>query len=51
MNRFLLSVSFLLLGTLTFAQVITGVVVDQESREPIDFASVFFNGTFVGNHH
>lgn len=48
MNRFLLSVFFLLLGTLSFAQVITGVVLDQESREPIDFASVFFNGTFVG---
>lgn len=48
MNRFLLSVFFLLLGTLTFAQVITGVVLDQESRDPIDFASVFFNGTFVG---
>jgi len=48
MNRFLLSVFFLLLGTLTFAQVITGVVLDQESREPVDFASVFFDGTFVG---
>jgi hypothetical protein len=31
-----------------WGQVITGTVLDQESREPIDFVSVFFNGTFVG---
>ncbi|RLD92374.1 MAG: hypothetical protein DRJ13_16670, partial [Bacteroidetes bacterium] len=48
MNRILFSILFGLLGTLTCAQVITGTVLDQESREPIDFASVFFNGTFVG---
>ena len=48
MNRILFSILFGLLGTLTYAQVISGTVLDQESREPIDFASVFFNGTFVG---
>ena len=48
MKRILVSILFGLLWTLTYAQVITGTVLDQESREPIDFASVFFNGTFVG---
>ncbi len=30
------------------SQVIRGRVLDQKTREPIDFASVFFNGTFHG---
>jgi len=48
MSRFLLFILLCLLGTQISAQIITGTVLDQESREPIDFASVFFNGTFVG---
>ncbi|MFO7669079.1 MAG: carboxypeptidase-like regulatory domain-containing protein [Bacteroidales bacterium] len=32
----------------TFGQVIRGRVLDQKTREPVDFASVFFNGTFLG---
>lgn len=31
-----------------FGQLIQGKVLDQETREPIDFASVYFDGTFVG---
>lgn len=48
MKRILLSILFGLLGTLTYSQVITGVVMDQETKEPIAFASVYFSGTFVG---
>ena len=48
MNRLLLAILLLHLGALTFSQVITGIVLDQETREPVDFASVYFNGTFTG---
>lgn len=48
MKNILLIVLILLPGLLLKGQVISGLVLDQESREPIDFASVFFNGTFVG---
>ncbi len=48
MKRILVFILFGLLGTLTYSQVITGVVMDQETKEPIDFASVYFSGTFVG---
>jgi len=30
------------------AQILEGVVLDGQSGDPIDFASVFFSGTFVG---
>ncbi|HUX56198.1 MAG TPA: carboxypeptidase-like regulatory domain-containing protein [Bacteroidales bacterium] len=31
-----------------FNQIIKGTVLDKQSRAPIDFAVVYFNGTFVG---
>lgn len=37
-------------GRNAFSQVIHGVVLDQETRDTIDFASVYFNGTFVGTN-
>lgn len=48
MKRILLIVLILIPALLIRGQIITGLVIDQESREPIDFASVFFDGTFVG---
>ena len=42
---------FLLLSLFAISasgQVIRGRVLDQETGEPLDFASVFFNGTFLG---
>lgn len=48
MKRVFLAILFLHLGALAFSQVITGIVLDQETREPVDFASVYFNGTFTG---
>ena len=41
----------LLLLTFSFplqGQILRGVVLDEQSGDPIDFASVFFSGTFVG---
>lgn len=48
MNRFLLLILLIHFGTYGFGQLIKGTVMDQESGEAIDFASLHFNGTFVG---
>jgi hypothetical protein len=37
-------------GRYAFSQVIQGVVLDQDTRDTIDYASVYFNGTFVGTN-
>ncbi|MEJ2596538.1 MAG: carboxypeptidase-like regulatory domain-containing protein [bacterium] len=44
----LLALLFLTCVLNSFGQVIRGVVLDSGSGLPIDFASVFFSGTFVG---
>jgi hypothetical protein len=45
--------SFLLLfnlSTIGYSQVIKGTILDQNTNSIITFASVYFNGTFVGTH-
>ena len=48
MKRILLTLVGISLSMAVFSQLVQGTVLDQETREPVDFASVFFNGTFVG---
>ena len=48
MKRYLLSLLILNLGFALCGQQIRGVVLDQSTGLPIDYASVFFGGTFVG---
>lgn len=48
MRRLLFSFLLLAHSWALFGQHLKGVVLDQESGQPIDFASVFFSGTFVG---
>ena len=48
MNRTLLVFLILHLGILSFSQVIKGEVLDFETGKPIDIASLYFDGTFVG---
>lgn len=48
MYRILLLGIFLHLGASVASQVIAGKVLDAETQEPVSFASVFFDGTFVG---
>jgi hypothetical protein len=48
MIRILVAILLLQAGLLSFGQVIKGTVLDQETGEPISFASLFFDGTFVG---
>jgi hypothetical protein len=48
MKIFFLSILILCLGLTGWGQQIKGVVLDKETTSPIDYASVFFDGTFVG---
>jgi hypothetical protein len=48
MYRILLFFLLSHLAMSALGQVITGRILDQETREPVPLASVFFNGTFVG---
>jgi hypothetical protein len=48
MKKLFLLLVFALSVNLASAQLIRGQVLDQETKEPVDFASVFFNGTFLG---
>ena len=48
MKRILLTLVGISLSMAVFSQLVRGTVLDQETREPVDFASVFFDGTFVG---
>lgn len=44
----LIALLFLTCALTSFGQLIRGVVLDSENGLPIDFASVFISGTFVG---
>ena len=48
MKKLILLIIFSISSLIAFGQVIRGKVLDQETRKPIDYASVFFNGTFHG---
>ena len=36
--------------TITYNQIIKGTIQDQSTKNPISFAAVYFNGTYVGTH-
>ena len=48
MKQFFSCILILCLSLSALGQKIKGVVLDQETNFPIDYASVFFDGTFVG---
>jgi hypothetical protein len=48
MKKYLLCFLALNLGLTLWGQRITGIVTDQSTGLPVDYASVFFSGTFVG---
>ena len=48
MKRNLLALLVLNLAAMIYGQLITGVVMDEQTGDPVGFASVFFDGTFVG---
>lgn len=48
MKKYVLCFLILVVALPVWGQVIRGFVTDQETGLPIDYASVFFDGTFVG---
>ena len=48
MKKALLALLVLCLTTTMYGQLIKGIVLDEQTGSPVDYASVFFNGTFVG---
>lgn len=48
MKKLILLLLITLSALLSYGQIIRGQVLDQETRKPVDYASVFFNGTFLG---
>ena len=48
MKKLFLLLLFTLSALLSYGQLIRGQVLDQETKNPVDYASVFFDGTFVG---
>lgn len=48
MIRFFMTIILILPAAWTLGQVIQGNVLDRESGKPVDYAAVFFNGTFTG---
>jgi hypothetical protein len=48
MKKIFLCVTILSLALTGWGQKIKGLVLDEETNAPIDYASVFFDGTFVG---
>jgi len=48
MKKLLLLVLLSTIPIYTFSQIVRGRVLDHETKKPVDFASVFVNGTFLG---
>lgn len=47
-QRYILILLLFGISSSAFNQVITGVVVDEETKETVPFATIYFSGTFVG---
>lgn len=50
MKKYLFIIMFILFNLTAYNQVIKGTVYNEKSKSTIGFASVYFNGTFVGTY-
>jgi hypothetical protein len=50
MKRCILLFLFIIFSTTAFNQIIKGKVLDKTNKSAIEFASIYFSGTFVGTH-
>jgi len=50
MRKIYLVILFLNITSWAFAQVISGVVLDNITKKSIDYAVIYINGTFIGTH-
>jgi hypothetical protein len=49
-RKIILLISIFNLFTIAYTQVIKGIVLDHNTKSPVYFASIYFNGTFVITH-
>ncbi|NMC36706.1 MAG: carboxypeptidase-like regulatory domain-containing protein [Bacteroidales bacterium] len=50
MKKILFLLLFINIYSSNFCQLIKGFILDRNTKEPINFASVYFNGTFAGTN-
>jgi hypothetical protein len=50
MKKIVFSILFISFGSIAFSQFIKGTIFDQHTKSPITFATVYFNGTYVGTY-
>ena len=48
MSKYILFLLFINIHLVAYNQIISGVVLDKQTINPISFAAIYFNGTFVG---
>lgn len=48
MRKFILFLLFICLQFVAYAQVIKGTILERKTKQPILYATIYFNGTFVG---
>ena len=48
MRKFILLCLLINLHLITYTQVIKGTILDKQTKKPIEYASVYFSGTFAG---
>jgi len=48
MKKYILILQLLLFAASAYGQIVRGIILDSESREPVPFATIYFNGTFAG---
>ncbi|MCX6302795.1 MAG: carboxypeptidase-like regulatory domain-containing protein [Bacteroidia bacterium] len=50
MRKITLALVLINFCTITYSQIIKGTIQDLSTNNPINFAAIYFNGTFVGTH-
>ncbi|MBK6284266.1 MAG: carboxypeptidase-like regulatory domain-containing protein [Draconibacterium sp.] len=48
MRKFFLLIALIILQMAAYCQVINGTIIDSKTDSTICFATIYFNGTFVG---
>jgi hypothetical protein len=50
MKKLISLILFVSLNIVAYSQIISGTIYDKDTKKIIDFASIYFNGTFVGTN-
>jgi len=50
MKKYILAITFLIISPLAYNQIIRGTVMDKETKDPVSFAAVYFDGTSIATY-